>query len=108
MRKGLFALVFAGVPVAVAAQQDLISADDYAGVWPFTFEEGYVACHVGNAITVMDAESGRMYPLNGAAKSRANALALEDLDNIWRESTEIPGTKVSIGPMIEKGLSLCL
>lgn len=110
MRNGLFALMFAGAfsSATLAAQQDLISAEDFEDAWPFTFEEAYVACHAGRAVTVMDAESGRMYPLNGAAKGKAAALGLDALDEVWRESAEIPGTKVSVAPVIEKGLSLCL
>lgn len=109
MRNGLFALVFIGAfsSAAVAAQQDLISAEDFGDAWPFTFEEAYVACHAGRAVTVMDAESGRMYPVNGAASGKASALGLDALDSVWRESAEIPGTKVSVAPVIEKGLTLC-
>lgn len=109
MRKGLICLAVAGLfsSVVLAAQQDLISAEDLGDAWPFTFEEGYVACHAGNAVTVMDAESGRMYPLNGPAKGKASALGLEPLESVWRDNPEIAGTKVSVGPVIEQGLGLC-
>lgn len=109
MRKGLTGLAIAGAFsfAAVAAQQELISADNLGGDWPFTFEEGYVACHAGNAVTVMDAETGRMYPLNGAAKGKASALGLDDLEALWLDNPEIAGTKVSVGAVIERGLELC-
>lgn len=109
MRKGLISLALAGLYTSAvfAAQQDLISAEDFGDAWPFTFEEAYVACHAGRAVTVMDAESGRMYPLNGAAKGKAAALGLDDLESVWLDNAEIPGTKVSVGPVIEKGLTLC-
>lgn len=105
LRISAFALL--GLLGSAAVAQDLISADDFGDTWPFTFEEGYVACHAGNAVTVMDAESGRMYPLNGAAMGKANALGLDDLGPVWRDNPEISGTKVSVGPVIEKGLTLC-
>lgn len=109
MLKEVIGLAIAGALSfsAMAAQQDLISAEDFGDAWPFTFEEGYVACHPGNAVTVMDAETGRTYPLNGAAKGKANALGLDDLESVWLDSSEIPGTKVSVAPVIEKGLQLC-
>ncbi|ERI50504.1 hypothetical protein N878_08570 [Pseudomonas sp. EGD-AK9] len=109
MRNGLIGLALVGLfsSAAVAAKQDLISAEDFGAAWPFTFEEGYVACHAGNAVTVMDAESGRMYPLNGAAKGKASALGLDDLEPVWSDSPEISGTKVSVSQVIEKGLTLC-
>jgi len=71
MRNGLIGLAFAGAFsfAAVAAQQELINAEDFGNDWPFTFEEGYVACHAGNVIAVMDAESGHMYPLKGPPKA---------------------------------------
>lgn len=109
MRKGLAGLAIAGAFsfAAVAAQQELFSAEDFGNDWPFTFDEGYVACHAGNAVTVMDAESGRMYPLNGAAKGKANSLGLDDLEAVWLDNPEIAGTKISVSAVIEKGLQLC-
>lgn len=109
MLKEVIGLAIAGVLSfsAIAAQQDLISAEDFGDAWPFTFDEGYVACHAGNAITVMDAETGRMYPLNGAAKGKANALGLDDLEAVWLDNPEIAGTKVSVGVVIERGSYLC-
>ncbi|MDZ4190748.1 DUF2511 domain-containing protein [Ectopseudomonas chengduensis] len=91
----------------VAAQQDLISAEDFGNDWPFTFEEGYVACHAGNAVTVMDAETGRMYSLNGAAKGKASALGLDDLEAVWLDNPEIAGTRVSVSAVIDTALKLC-
>lgn len=109
MRKGLMGLVLAGLfPLAAhAAGPQLISAEALGEAWPFTFDEGYVACHASNAVTVMDAESGRMYPLNGPALGKANALGLDELAPVWRDNPAIPGTKVSVGPVIEQGLGLC-
>ncbi len=109
MRNGPMGLAFAVAfsSAAIATQQDLISAEVFGDAWPFTFEEGYVACHAGNAVTVMDAESGRMYPLNGAAKGKASALGLDDLTLVWRDDPEIAGAKVSVRAVIEKGLELC-
>lgn len=109
MRNGLIGLAFAGLfaSAVVAAPQDLISAEDFGSAWPFTFEEAYIACHTGKALTVMDAESGRMYPLNGTAKGKASSLGLEPLESVWLDNPDIPGTKVSISPVIEQGLKLC-
>ncbi len=109
MLKEVIGLAIAGALSfsAMAAQQDLISAEDFGDAWPFTFYEGYVACHAGRAVTVMDAESGSMYPLNGAAKGKANALGLDDLEAVWRENPQIPGTKVSVGAVIDQGIKLC-
>lgn len=108
MRKGLICLAAAGLFASAAqADQDLIDAESFGSPWPFTFEEAYVACHAGQAVTVMDANSGRMYPLNGTARHKASQLGLEPLEPVWRDNPDLPGTKVDVGPVIEKGLSLC-
>lgn len=109
MRKGLICLATAGLfsMVAQAAGPKLISAEDFGDAWPFTAEEMHLQCLPGNAVVVSDAETGAMYPLNGPAQNRARALALEPLDKVWRDNPAIPGTKVSVGPVIEQGLQLC-
>lgn len=110
-RKGLLGLAFASICAAanaVAANNiELISAPDYGDAWPFKAEEMHLLCLPGNAVVVSDPESGVMYPVNGAAKSQANRLALEPLEKIWRDDPEIAGVKVSIGPITERGLKLC-
>lgn len=109
MRKGLMVLVFAGLfPLAThAAGPQLISAEDLGDAWPFTTDEMHLQCLPGAAVVVSDAETGVMYPLNGTAKAKAGALALEPIDKVWRDNPAIPGTKVSVGPLIEQGLQLC-
>lgn len=109
MIKGLFGLALAGLfsTVVLAAGPQLISADDYGTAWPFTVEEMHLSCLPGNAVVVMDSETGAMYPLNGIARSKASALALEPLDKVWRADPNNSGAKVDLGPLIEKGLQLC-
>lgn len=109
MRKGFFGLAVAGLlsPVALAAGPQLISAVDFGAAWPFTVEEMHLSCLPGNAVVVMDSETGAMYPVNGAASSRAEQLALDPLDKVWRDNPEIEGLKISVGPVIEQGLKLC-
>ena len=109
MLKGFLGLATAGLfsLAAHAAGPQLISAEASGEAWPFTVAELHLQCLPGRAVVVTDVESGAMYPLNGPAKSKAQALALEPLEKIWRENPAIPSTKVSIGPVIEQGLQLC-
>lgn len=93
---------------AYAAGPQLISAEASGDAWPFTLAELHLQCLPGRAVVVMDVESGAMYAVNGHANAKARALALEPLEKIWRDNPAIPGTKVSIGPVIEQGLALCL
>jgi hypothetical protein len=109
MRNGFIGLATAGLfsLAAHAAGPQLISAEASGEAWPFTLAELHLQCLPGRAVVVMDVESGAMYPVNGHANAKARALALEPLEKIWRDNPAIPGTKVSIGPVIDQGLQLC-
>ncbi|TLX52869.1 hypothetical protein DN826_21405 [Stutzerimonas nosocomialis] len=106
MRKLLLGLLLAS-PLALAAPPKLISAEEFGSDWPFTTEEMHLQCLPGNAVVVTDPETGRMYGVNGAASGRAKQLALAPLEQVWRESESIPGTKVQVTTVLEQGISLC-
>lgn len=71
------------------------------GDWPFTVADGMLQCGAPDRVTFTS--GGVIYALNGSAKS---AGAFEDVAPIWKDSN-FPGVKVNIGPMIDKGLTLC-
>lgn len=110
------ALAF-GVAVAtlgsiVEARPTLIGADDFGKQWPFSFEEGYLHCykHLGNAVTIEDAESGIEYALNGTASTvakRGSPIKVKPVDSVWLDNSAIPGTKISTNAVLDKGLKLC-
>lgn len=106
MRNVLLGLLLAS-PLALAAPPKLISAEDFGDAWPFVPEEMHLQCLPGNAVVVTDPETGRMYGVNGAASGKARQLGLDPLEQVWAESRSIPGTKVSVGPVIEAGVELC-
>ncbi|MES6236249.1 DUF2511 domain-containing protein, partial [Cutibacterium acnes] len=58
-------------------------------------------------VVVSDVETGVMYPVNGAASSKARQLGLEPLATVWRDDPDNPGAKVSVSRVIEQGLTLC-
>ncbi|WP_313222001.1 DUF2511 domain-containing protein [Stutzerimonas nitrititolerans] len=106
MRNLFFGLLLAA-PLALAAPPKLISAEDFGDAWPFVPEEMHLQCLPGNAVVVTDPETGRMYGLNGPANGKARQLGLESLNDVWRENTAIPGTKVSVGAVLDRGIDLC-
>jgi hypothetical protein len=78
--------------------------------WPFTVTSGQLECIKGQAVIFH--ANGKIYGVNGFAKS----LGYAAIDPIWRGDPEmkklLAGTgsfipKVDIGPVINKGLSLC-
>lgn len=109
--KGFFGLTFASLFVSAAVlaapKIELLDAEEFGTAWPFIAEEMHLLCMPGNAVVVSDPETGVMYPVNGIASGKARQLALEPLEKVWRDNPELPGTKVSVGPVIERGLKLC-
>ncbi|QCB50536.1 DUF2511 domain-containing protein [Rhodococcus sp. PAMC28707] len=94
------------VPVTTApptrnAPAGLVSEATWTGDWPFTVTEGTLMCGAPDRVSFT--ANRNMYALNGAAKS---AGGLDDVTAIWKDSA-YAGVKVNLGPMIEKGLTLC-
>lgn len=106
MRTLLLGLLLAA-PLALAAPPKLISAEEFGDAWPFVPEEMHLQCLPGKAVVVTDPETGRMYGLNGPANGKARQLGLDPLEQVWAASSSIPGTRVSVGAVIEAGGKLC-
>jgi hypothetical protein len=91
-----------------------ISKEDFGDRWPFTVSQGKLSCS-GNAVTFK--ANGKIYAVNGTAKSRGFA----EINEIWKNDEEMikilkesflgedigSPPKINIGPIIDKGLSLC-
>lgn len=75
-----------------------------AKAWPLTVASAVLHC---NNYAVSITAAGNTYALNGLATDRK--IAPEFPDNLWRNDPKHPGLggKVNIGPLIQKGLSLC-
>lgn len=76
------------------------------GAWPFTTDNATLMCsNTSNGLQRVTVTANReMYALNGTAKSQTD---LPDFDVIWLDDPAAPGTKVGIGPMLQRGLALC-
>lgn len=97
-------------PVAEEHQQEteqqeprglLVTREEFGDDWPFTVDSGRVDCRQGGAAVLIVDQW--VYQLNGVAAQKGYA----DLAPIWRDNPEIPGTKVSVGPMIRLALQQC-
>jgi hypothetical protein len=71
--------------------------------WPFTVTAGVLGCD-GDREVVTFRNGGKTYALNGTAVGKRRYLPVEA---IWTRDRDIPGARKNIGPMIEKGLTLC-
>lgn len=109
--KLLLLLVFSTAP-AIGASNAPITAADFGAQWPFMFERGVLGCQPDSRapnlllITFTD-PSGNTYAINGAASSRATKRGWLNVQAIWKENPGIPGTKISITPIIQRGSALC-
>lgn len=95
----------AALALSACGNSDMeVSSNSYDGEWPFTVNSGVVKCinDNGTKLAVFESE-GTEYQLNGAAKSRGYT----DISTIWKDNPDIPGTKISVGPMIQLALSQC-
>lgn len=81
-----------------------VSRDDFGSSWPLTVDSGTLRCEGegGFGAVVINAD-GTDYAVNGVAKGQG----YEPIDPIWADDPELAGLKVSIGPLIDRGLALC-
>lgn len=86
---------------SVSADTGEISREEYGESWPFTVDSGRLECWRGSAAVFV--ADGTVYQLNGVAKQMGHA----PIDPIWRDNPAIPGTKISLGPVIQRALTLC-
>lgn len=114
----IFAIIMVSflIPAEAGSKwSELISADEYGSKWPFTVTSGRLECSgAGDVTFVVD---GKTYAVNGLAMpDRKNA----NINAIWKADADsdiakhmikqgrpdlIP--KVSISPIIDRGLKLC-
>ncbi len=88
---------------AFAATQEVSRAQMKAD-WPFTVDAGTLKCS-GGMVTL--AVGKKTYAVNGTAKTKGRAIGWIDVAEIWQNNPAIPGSKLSISPVISKGLELC-
>lgn len=86
----------------LAANEAVMSSADLGNEWPLTVEAGIVRCE-GAGEVYFEAE-GTIYAVNGTAQGASDA---PEIDPIWADDPEIDGVKISIHPIIERGLDLC-
>jgi hypothetical protein len=62
--------------------------------WAFTIDKATFKIEKGNAIYMYDGST--KYAFNGIARNKKDAL---ELDSVWLDNPEIPGTKKSLQPI---------
>lgn len=74
--------------------------------WPFTVDDGQLACNAQGHVTF--ASAGVVYALNGTAKSAIdNGASYRVIDEIWRDDPSNTGLKINLQLALDAGLALC-
>lgn len=93
------------------ATPGVVRAIDLGDRWPLTVSEGVVSCvgEGGGLGAAIFTSGGVRYALNGIARGERNMkrLQLKEIRPIWRDNPDIPGTKINIGPLIDRALETC-
>ena len=100
---------------ATYSSSEAISASEYGAKWPFTISGGQLSCTPPGAVTFT--ANGKAYAVNGLAKSSRGNV---DIKEIWKSESDSEQAqymlkqgrpdlmpKISIGPIIDRGLKLC-
>ena len=102
----LVGLIFVALLVGAACSGETKHRSDYGSRWPFTVDSVTLHCAGSEGFGAVWVETGGYkYALNGVAETRFDYIL--PLERIWRNNPNLPGTKISIGPMINEGLALC-
>ena len=78
-----------------------VSKTEVGDPWPLTVEGGWLDCIAGDEIVFRSGE--KAYAVNGTASDHKYAR----IDPIWRRSPSIAGTRINIGPLLDRGLKVC-
>ena len=114
---GLVALILIGASIIFVTFRDDKSGDEsardpnstsmevsremYGRRWPMKVESGLLECLPGRAVVFHT--NGKTYAVNDIAVSRDQG---ENIRPIWRDNTNMPGTKVLL-ILVDEGLELC-
>jgi hypothetical protein len=101
-----FLLLGASISYAGSAK---ITESEYGEKWPLSVQNGTLNCTpLGTLAIVTFTANGVTYAVNGTAKARAKQNGWREINEIWRDNPNPQhGPKINIGPIVEKGLSLC-
>lgn len=91
-----------GGGAALPANSVRLSRADFGKDWPFTVSSGVLTCDDPGAVTFT--ADGTTYAVNGTASGLDKGA---DVKAIWKKDPTLPGARINIGPIIDRGLKLC-
>lgn len=91
------------VPAGIKDDRGLLVSSDYGDEWPLAVTYGRVRCGASRTVTFIDPD-GKIWAVNGTAQDLTD---YPELDPIWADDPELPGAKINIAPVLDRGLELC-
>lgn len=99
--------------------QKFVSRSMFGNKWPLTIDKGTLKClDYGGVVFIT--EDGRIYGVNGTAKTYGRTAGYSDIEDIWADDLETKKSlmeagvpeehasyKIDIGLLLEEGLELC-
>lgn len=91
------------------AASEHVSSSDLGAKWPLTAQAGVLNCELIYEYEIVTFTSkGKTYAVNGLARgNRAKKRGWLDVAKIWKSDPQAPELKINIGPLIDRGRSLC-
>ncbi|WP_404463095.1 YebY family protein [Vreelandella aquamarina] len=80
---------------------EVITSEEFGDKWPFTVDDGRIECREAGALVFVHGDFE--YQLNGVATQQGYT----SINSIWRWNPDIPGTRISITPIIQRAQALC-
>ena len=79
--------------------------------WPLTVQSGTLRCEPLSTMPkvklVTFTSNGKTYAVNGIARGHAKKHGWRQIDEIWKADPKVPGMKINIDLLIDRGLALC-
>lgn len=92
-------------PDPTAIPEGYLSRDMLGEKWPLTVEYGWIECD-GSSILFRSA-AGDYYAVNGTAQGRREEKGWRDIHDIDVPIVDVPGTIISLQPLLDVGLKMC-
>ncbi|MEW5698680.1 DUF2511 domain-containing protein [Pseudomonas synxantha] len=107
MRFGLIIPSLLAVTAFAGEKTETVTQAEYGAKWPFTVEKVELLCQEGPPSALVRSEDGRIYALNGSARSRASKNGWLDGQSITKPDVSFPGIKMDYSEITVRAMKLC-
>lgn len=88
-------------------KSEKVSKFEYGERWPFIVENVDLLCHDGPPAALVRTEDGKLYALNGSARSKASENGWLDGRSLTKPNVSLPGTTMDYSEITARAMKLC-